>query len=228
MFTLQLFLYKPVNWRLTNWHILVKSFSFVYTATFPAHKLTTKRDTWRLTLERKHTSVLSVTILSFIVRSWKITCGPIQEMFDQCAHSCALPHQAGIELSDFHARGWKSDQGGRNSMQEMHGNQTKCMEFRPIKENSNFWTSIFCPGINFSCSKSLWIWWTIDPLILVCLKLMTYASFSTKELLAVLTDGNPCTNGWNSMHQNRKNVIASCFFEQSCLRQVKIQDPWQI
>ena len=67
----------------------------------------------------------------------------------------ALPHQAGIELSDFHARGWKSDQGGRNSMQEMHGNQTKCMEFRPIKENSNFWTSIFCPGINFSCSKSL-------------------------------------------------------------------------
>ena len=49
-----------------------------------------------------------------------------------------LLHQAGIELSDFHARGWKSDQGGRNSMQEMHGNQTKCMEFRPIKENSNF------------------------------------------------------------------------------------------
>ena len=45
-----------------------------------------------------------------------------------------LPHQAGIELSDFHARGWKSDQGGRNSMQEMHGNQTKCMEFQPIKE----------------------------------------------------------------------------------------------
>lgn len=140
----------------------------------------------------------------------------------------ALPHQAGIELSDFHARVWKSDQGGRNSMQEMHGNQTKCMEFRPIKENSNFWTSIFCPGINFSCSKSLWIWWTIDPLILACLKLMTYASFSTKQLLAVLMDGNPCTNGWNSMHQNRKNVIASCFFEQSCLRQVKIQDPWQI
>ena len=139
-----------------------------------------------------------------------------------------LPHQAGIELLDFHARVWKSDQGGRNSMQEMHGNQTKCMEFRPIKENSNFWTSIFCPGINFSCSKSLWIWWTIDPLILACLKLMTYASFSTKELLAVLMDGNPCTNGWNSMHQNRKNVIASCFFEQSCLRQVKIQDPWQI
>ena len=140
----------------------------------------------------------------------------------------SLPHQAGIEIMDFHARGWKSDQGGRNSMQEMHGNQTKCMEFRPIKENSNFWTSIFCPGINFSCSKSLWIWWTIDPLILACLKLMTYASFSTKELLAVLMDGNPCTNGWNSMHQNRKNVIASCFFEQSCLRQVKIQDPWQI
>ena len=50
----------------------------------------------------------------------------------------SLPHQAGIELSDFHARGWKSDQGGRNSMQEMHGNQTKCMEFQPIKENSNF------------------------------------------------------------------------------------------
>ena len=50
----------------------------------------------------------------------------------------ALPHQAGIELSDFHARVWKSDQGGRNSMQEMHGNQTKCMEFQPIKENSNF------------------------------------------------------------------------------------------
>ena len=49
-----------------------------------------------------------------------------------------LPHQAGIELSDFHARGWKSDQGGRNSMQEMHGNQTKCMEFQPIKESSNF------------------------------------------------------------------------------------------
>ena len=46
-------------------------------------------DTWRPTLERKHTSVLSVTILSFIVRSWKITCGPIQEMCDQCAHSCA-------------------------------------------------------------------------------------------------------------------------------------------
>ena len=140
----------------------------------------------------------------------------------------SLPHQAGIELSDFHARGWKSDQGGRNSMQEMHGNQTKCMEFQQIKKSSNFWTSIFCPGINFSCSKSLWIWWTIDPLILACLKLMTYASFSTKELLAVLMDGNPCTNGWNSMHQNRKNVIASCFFEQSCLRQVKIQDPWQI
>ena len=39
----------------------------------------------------------------------------------------ALPHQAGIELSDFHTRVWKSDQGGRNSMQEMHGNQTKCM-----------------------------------------------------------------------------------------------------
>ena len=140
----------------------------------------------------------------------------------------ALPHQARIELSDFHARVWKSDQGGRNSMQEMHGNQTKCMEFQPIKKSSNFWTSILCPGINFSCSKSLWIWWTIDPLILACLKLMTYASFSTKQLLAVLMDGNPCTNGWNSMHQNRKNVIASCFFEQSCLRQVKIQDPWQI
>ena len=139
----------------------------------------------------------------------------------------ALPHQAGIELSDFHARVWKSDQGGQNSMQEMHGNQTKCMEFQPIKKSSNFWTSILCPGINFSCSKSLWIWWTIDPLILACLKLMTYASFSTKQLLAVLMDGNPCTNGWNSMHQNRKNVIASCFFEQSCLRQVKIQDPWQ-
>ena len=139
----------------------------------------------------------------------------------------SLPHQAGIEILDFHARVWKSDQGGRNSMQEMHGNQTKCMEFQPIKENSNFWTSIFCPGINFSCSKSLWIWWTIDPLILACLKLMTHASFSTKQLLAVLMDGNPCTNGWNSMHQNRKNVIASCFFEQSCLRQVKIQDPWQ-
>ena len=61
-------------------------------------------------------------------------------------------------------------------------------------------------------------------MILACLKLMTYASFSTKQLLAVLMDGNPCTNGWNSMHQNRKNVIASCFFEQSCLRQVKIQD----
>ena len=123
----------------------------------------------------------------------------------------ALPHQAGIELSDFHARVWKSDQGGRNSMQEMHGNQTKCMEFRPIKENSNFWTSIFCPGINFSCSKSLWIWWTIDPLILACLKLMTYASFSTKELLAVLMDGNPCTNGWNSMHQNRKKRNCKLF-----------------
>ena len=51
---------------------------------------------------------------------------------------CSLPHQARIELSDFHARVWKSDQGVRNSMQEMHGNQTKCMEFRPIKENSNF------------------------------------------------------------------------------------------
>ena len=50
----------------------------------------------------------------------------------------SLPHQAGIELSDFHARGWKSDQGGRNSMQEMHGNQTKCMEFQPIKKSSNF------------------------------------------------------------------------------------------
>ena len=151
----------------------------------------------------------------------------VQQRLTCDAAHLALPHQAGIELSDFHARGWKSDQGGRNSMQEMHGNQTKCMEFRPIKENSNFWTSIFCPGINFSCSKSLWIWWTIDPLILACLKLMTYASFSTKQLLAVLMDGNPCTNGWNSMHQNRKNVIASCFFEQSCLRQVKIQDPWQ-
>ena len=116
---------------------------------------------------------------------------------------------------------------GRMFARQGNRNQTKCMEFRPIKENSNFWTSIFCPGINFSCSKSLWIWWTIDPLILACLKLMTYASFSTKELLAVLMDGNPCTNGWNSMHQNRKNVIASCFFEQSCLRQVKIQDPWQ-
>ena len=101
----------------------------------------------------------------------------------------ALPHQAGIELSDFHARVWKSDQGGQNSMQEMHGNQTKCMEFQPIKKSSNFWTSILCPGINFSCSKSLWIWWTIDPLILACLKLMTYASFSTKQLLAVLMDG---------------------------------------
>ena len=109
--------------------------------------------------------------------------------------SVALPHQAGIELSDFHARVWKSDQGSRNSMQEMHGNQTKCMELQPIKENSNFWTSIFCPGINFSCSKSLWIWWTIDPLILACLKLTTYASISTKQLLAVLMDGNPCTNG---------------------------------
>ena len=50
----------------------------------------------------------------------------------------SLPHQAGLEIMDFHARGWKSDQGGWNSMQEMHGNQTKCMEFRPIKENSNF------------------------------------------------------------------------------------------
>ena len=50
----------------------------------------------------------------------------------------ALPHQAGIEILDFHARVWKSDQGGRNSMQEMHGNQTKCMEFKPIKENSSF------------------------------------------------------------------------------------------
>ena len=49
-----------------------------------------------------------------------------------------LPHQAGIELSDFHARVWKSDQGGRNSMQEMYGNQTKCMEFQPIEKNSNF------------------------------------------------------------------------------------------
>ena len=49
-----------------------------------------------------------------------------------------LPHQAGIELSDFNARGWKSDQGGRNSMQEMHGYQTKGMEFRTIEENSNF------------------------------------------------------------------------------------------
>ena len=143
------------------------------------------------------------------------------------AATLTLPHQAGIELSDFHARVWKSDQGSRNSMQEMHGNQTKCMEFQPIKENSNFWTSIFCPGINFSCSKSLWIWWTIDTLILACLKLTTYASISTKQLLAVLMDGNPCTNGWNSMHQNRKNVVASCFSEQSCLRQVKIQDPWQ-
>ena len=28
-----------------------------------------------------------MTILSFIVRSWKITCGPIQEMCDQCAQS---------------------------------------------------------------------------------------------------------------------------------------------
>ena len=36
-----------------------------------------------------------------------------------------LPHQARIELSDFHARVWKYDQGGRNSMQEMHGNPTK-------------------------------------------------------------------------------------------------------
>ena len=127
--------------------------------------------------------------------------------FDPWIATNTLPHQAGIELLDFHARGWKSDQGGRNSMQEMHGNQTKCMEFRPIKENSNFWTSIFCPGINFSCSKSLWIWWTIDPLILACLKLMTYASFSTKQLLAVLMDGNPCNNGWNSMHQNRRWAI---------------------
>ena len=104
-----------------------------------------------------------------------------------------LPHQARIELSDFHARVWKYDQGGRNSMQEMHGNQTKCMEFQPIKENSNFWTSIFCPGINFSSSKSLWIWWTIDTLILACLKLTTYASISTKQLLAALMDGIPCT-----------------------------------
>ena len=50
----------------------------------------------------------------------------------------SLPHQAGIELSDFHARVWKSDQGGRNSMQEMHGNQTKCMEFQPIKKTAIF------------------------------------------------------------------------------------------
>ena len=71
--------------------------------------------------------------------------------------SSPLPHQAGIEILDFHARVWKSDQGGRISMQEMHGNQTKCMEFQPLKENSNFGTSIFCPGINFSCSKGLWI-----------------------------------------------------------------------
>ena len=139
-------------------------------------------------------------------------CNQINKSRDSSRMPPPLPHQAGIELLDFHAI----------------RNQTKCMEFQPIKENSNFWTSIFCPGINFSCSKSLWIWWTIDPLILACLKLMTYASFSTKQLLAVLMDGNPCTNGWNSMHQNRKNVIASCFFEQSCLRQVKIQDPWQI
>ena len=123
----------------------------------------------------------------------------------------ALLHQAGIELSDFHTRVWKSDQGGRKSMQEMHGNQTKCMEFQPIKKSSNFWTSILCPGINFSCSKSLWIWWTIDPLILACLKLMTYASFSTKQLLAVLVDGNPCNNGWNSMHQNRKKRNCKLF-----------------
>ena len=123
----------------------------------------------------------------------------------------SLPHQAGIELLDFHARVWKSDQGGRNSMQEMHGNPTKRMEFQPIKENSNFWTSIFCPGINFSCSKSLWIWWAIDPLILACLKLTTYASISTKQLLAVLMDGNPCTNGWNSMHQNRKKRSCKLF-----------------
>ena len=47
-------------------------------------------------------------------------------------HPPSLPHQAGIELSDFHARVWKSEQGGRNSMQEVHGNQTKCMEFQPI------------------------------------------------------------------------------------------------
>ena len=153
--------------------------------------------------------------------------GPVVRAISISFLNNSLPHQAGIELSDFHARVWKSDQGGQNSMQEMHGNQTKCMEFQPIKKSSNFWTSIFCPGINFSCSKSLWIWWTIDPLILAYLKLMTYASFSTKQLLAVLVDGNPCNNGWNSMHQNRKNVIASCFLEQSCLRQVKIQDPWQ-
>ena len=50
----------------------------------------------------------------------------------------SLPHQAGMELLDFHARVWKSDQGGQNSMQEMHGNQTKCMEFQPIKKSSNF------------------------------------------------------------------------------------------
>ena len=119
--------------------------------------------------------------------------------------------------------------GGKSNYiaQAVDGNQTKCTEFQPITKNSIFWASIFCPGINFSSSKSLWIWWTIDTLILACLKLTTYASISTKQLLAVLMDGNPCTNGWNSMHQNRKNVIASCFFEQSCLRQVKIQDPWQ-
>ena len=52
--------------------------------------------------------------------------------------SISLPHQAGIELLDFHAMVWKSDQGGQNSMQEMHGNQTKCMEFQPIKKSSNF------------------------------------------------------------------------------------------
>ena len=53
------------------------------------------------------------------------------------------------------------------------------------------------------------------------------ASISTKQLSAVLMDENACTSGWNFMHQNRKNVIASCFSEQSCLRQDKIQDPWQ-
>ena len=51
---------------------------------------------------------------------------PVEEVKKFLKH-IALPHQAGIELSDFYARVWKFDQGGRNSMQEMHGNQTKCM-----------------------------------------------------------------------------------------------------
>ena len=45
------------------------------------------------------------------------------DLFSCCSGKHSLPHQAGIELSDFHARVWKSDQGGRNAWKsdQVHG-----------------------------------------------------------------------------------------------------------